>query len=196
MSKLPTVEIRLIPPICQIDRTQPFDPPGVIGKGWSFWVGQESGGGISRGGEANERIFVSYDNSIFDPATIIRSFIVNGDGRLCRFIKGVLIPSPTNKVSLAQFLLENMGLDARIGQCLIEQPQQLTLNWLHEAFDLTSFRCLGTPLRSPSGERCVLMLRLSSVKPKWAMEIDVLASSGTIPQQKPFKRRRRECWQV
>ena len=126
--------------ILTIDRSTPFDPATFIGDGWSIWRGPVNGNGL---GGAEQQCKKSLALTEVNIAKIRLKTCLEGkemDVRGDRFLR---------RLKRGTILL----LDAKIGQTLLENP-----NCIPEDWKKTPVYFMGTELRAPNGNRCVLYL--------------------------------------
>lgn len=121
------------PEIVKIDRSQPFDPVGFIGKGWSI-----------REEDARSLALTELDLTKVQFKTMLREDerVVKGEKKLQRLKESGYI-----------------RLDARIFQTLWENQYLIPEKWKEKTEGYTTFIYFdGTVLRSPRGRRYVLSL--------------------------------------
>lgn len=128
-----------------VDRTKPFDPVKFIGSGVTIWRGPKDGNGLT-GEEAQDaaslaRTEVDFAQVLFEHCLKKDESSITGEEKLVRHIAA-----------------KQVRLDAKIGQCLLEEKGQATLEWLFNTFGITWFELPGTVLRRSGGARCFLSL--------------------------------------
>ncbi|MBI3251675.1 MAG: hypothetical protein HYZ62_02055 [Candidatus Andersenbacteria bacterium] len=132
-------------PIFTIDRSQPFNPADVFGKGWTMWKGPADGTGLDGEEEWDER---SRALPQFDPAKVVLEHCLK-EGE--NSIKG----EEKLKRLRAEFTAL-IRLDPQLGYALVQEPRQRTLEWMRINLDLTWIDLPGGVLRSPDGRRFFL----------------------------------------
>jgi hypothetical protein len=128
-----------------VDRTKPFNPAIFIGSGWTIWRGAKNGTGLE-GEEAQDAsslalIEVDFAKARFTACLKDGETVITGEEKLARHLAA-----------------KHIRLDAKIGQCLLEERDQATLEWLYQAFNIPWFELPGTILRDSYGGRCFLCL--------------------------------------
>ncbi len=126
--------------ILKINRSTPFNPATFIGKGWSIWRGSANGDGL---GGKEQQCKESLALTEVNIATITLEICRNGDGT------PILGEEFLHQLKRDTSLL----LDANVGRTLYENPDRIPESWKRE---LVFF--MGTELRDPRGNRCVLCL--------------------------------------
>lgn len=133
------------PGVLLINRTKPFDPATFIGIGWTIWRGPKDGNGLKGEEEQDARSLamteIDFSKALFTACIKEGELYITGEEKLTRHMA-------TNHVRL----------DARVGQALLEECGQATLNWLYTTFNITWFELPGTVLRDSDGDRCFLCL--------------------------------------
>jgi hypothetical protein len=128
-----------------VDRTKPFGPTKFIGGGWTIWRGPKDGNGLTGEEEQDAR---SLARTEIDFAKMLFTSCLK-DGET----------SITGEEKLARHLaMKHVRPDAKVGQDLLEEKNQTTLEWLYKTFGITWFELPGTVLRSGYGDRYFLYL--------------------------------------
>lgn len=133
------------PGVLLIDRNEPFDPATFIGGGWTIWRGAMNGDGLN-GSEAQDSaslnlIEIDFSKVLFTTCLKEGESYITGEEKLSRH-------AVANQISL----------DAKIGQALLEEDGQATLSWLYTTLNITWFELPGTVLRDSPGYRYFLFL--------------------------------------
>ncbi|MBI3255623.1 MAG: hypothetical protein HYZ63_01505 [Candidatus Andersenbacteria bacterium] len=131
--------------IFTIDRSQPFNPADVFGKGWTMWKGPADGTGLDGEEEWDER---SRALTQFDPAKIVLEHCLK-EGE--NSIKG-----EEKLKRLREEFTALIRLDPQLGYALVQEPGQRTLEWLRINRGLTWMDLPGGVLRNPYGNRYFL----------------------------------------
>lgn len=137
-----------------IDRTKPFNP-AVIGSGWTIWRGPKDGDGLKGEEEQDARSLaltkVDFSKVLFTACLKKGELYITGEEKLSRHAAA-----------------NHVRLDANIGQALLEEKDQATLNWMYTTFNITWFELPGTVLRDSNGIRYFLYLyRLGDGRWRW-----------------------------
>lgn len=133
------------PSMLIVDRTKPFNPTAFVGDGWTIWHGPKNGDGLNGDEEQDIR---SLKRTEIDFAQVLFEHCLK---------KGE--PSITGEEKLVRHIAtKHIRLDAKIGQCLLEEKGQATLEWLYDTFGITWLEFPGTVLRRANGRRCFLYL--------------------------------------
>jgi len=135
------------PDLFSIDRSTPFNPSKFIGKNWMIWHGPARGIGLKGKEEQDVR---SLELTEIDPSKILFEHCLRGGER---FITG------EEKLIRHIISVGHICLDAKIGQCLLEEENQKTLEWFYWAYGISWLEFPGTVLRvREDGSRCFLCL--------------------------------------
>ena len=150
------------PGTLSIDRTKPFNPAMFIGNGWTIWRGPKEGNGL-KGDEAQDTASlalaeIGFASVLFTACLKDGETVITGKEKLARHIQA-----------------KHIRLDAKVGQCLLEEKGQATLEWLYQTFGVTWFELPGTVLRFSDGDRCFLCL-YRDVYGKWRWDCYWLGS--------------------
>lgn len=131
--------------ILLIDRANPFDPAAFLGSGWTVWRGPKDGDGLSGEEEQDVRSLamteVDFSKVLFTACLKEGESCITGEKKLSRHTAA-----------------NHIRLDAAVGQALLEEDGQATLNWLYAMFNITWFELPGTLLRDSNGNRHFLYL--------------------------------------
>lgn len=133
------------PSVLVVDRIKPFNPASFIGSGVTIWRGPKDGNGLT-GEEAQDatslaRTEIDFAQVLFEHCLKKGESSITGEEKLVRHIAA-----------------NRIRLDAKIGQCLLEEKDQATLEWMFNTFGITWFELPGTVLRDSDGYRYFLFL--------------------------------------
>ena len=124
-----------------VDRTKPFDTRKYL----PIWRGPKDGNGLSGEEEQDTRSLklteVDFAKALFTACLKEGESVITGEEKLARHIA-----------------VKHIRLDAKIGQCLLEEKGQVTLEWLFNTFGITWLELPGTVLRFSDGLRYFLCL--------------------------------------
>ncbi len=143
------------PKIIPIDRSTPFNPEKLLGKGWTIWRGPADGNGLEGEEEQDQRSLgvTELDLSKIQLVTTPKKGekVVQGEENLRRLREA-----------------NHICLDADIFQTFWDQKELIPALFKESTNGSTTFVFFkGTTLRHPSGGRCVLCLYLSGGEWYW-----------------------------
>lgn len=128
-----------------INRTKSFDPVTFFGSGWTIWRGAKDGDGL-KGEEDQDARSLALTEVDFSKV-LFTACLKKGE------------PHITGEEKLSRHMAANhVRLDAWVGQALLEEDGQATLNWLYTTFNITWFELQGTVLCGSDGGRYFLCL--------------------------------------
>lgn len=131
----------------QIDRQRVFSPATLIERGWTIWRGPINGNGLEGGEVQDARALALTELDLsrlrFEPCLKAQAKSIAGEEKIRR---------------LTEEMSDCIRLDAMLGQQLLEEPGQATLEWLYRNRKITWFDLPGTILRHLFGRRYVLYL--------------------------------------
>jgi hypothetical protein len=139
-----------------VDRTKPFNPAEFIGKGWTI---------EAEDAKSLKLAEIDFAKVLFTACLKDGETVITGEEKLVRHIAA-----------------KHIRLDAKIGQCLFEEKDQVTLEWLHKTFGITWFELPGTILRRAGDRRYFLYLYRGGAS-RWDWSYDWLgdARPATVP---------------
>ena len=138
-------------PILTIDRSSPFDVRAFIGEGWYVYRGPYKPGvlgGLDPDGKREEDEHavtlteIDFAKVHFVTCLEEHEYGVTGEEKLLRHAR-----------------LGHIRLDAKVGQCLLKEKEQKTLEWIYEKHRVTWFELPGTTIMTSGGGRYFLTLR-------------------------------------
>lgn len=151
-----------LPSHLSVDRTTPFDVRRHYQGYAEIWRGPKNGNGLLGQEEQNSRslhlVEVDFARASFTTTT---DLCTSGEEMLTRD-------------TLAGYIL----LDGKIGECLLDERGQVTLEWLYCTFGITCIAFPGTVLRMSDGTRQVPLLCRRGTDTPWVMESRFLLASG------------------
>lgn len=154
------------PGVLTVDRTKPFDPAKFIGGGWTIWRGPKDGQGLEGEEEQDARSLklaeADFANVLFTACLKDDETRVTGEEKLARHIAA-----------------GHIRLDAKVGQTLLAEKGQATLNWLYDTFGITWFELPGTTLRIAGGLRYFLCLYRGG-SGRWDWDYDWLGLGRSV----------------
>lgn len=137
--------LEVVKMILSINRAQPFNPAAFIGADWTIWRGPADGKGL-KGDEQQDAhslalTEVDFTTARFETGLVEGETVITGEQRLSRLREKPIVRA-----------------DANIGVALLNEPGQITLEWLYQTHGVTWFELPGTELRNPHGFRRILYL--------------------------------------
>ena len=121
-----------------VNRTKPFDLMPI-------WRGPKDDNGLEGEEDQDARSLrlteVDFAEVLFTACLKKDEAVITGEEKLARHIAA-----------------KHIRLDAKVGQCLLEEKGQATLEWLYRTFGITWFELPGTVLRRAYGHRYFLYL--------------------------------------
>ena len=124
-----------------VDRTKPFDTNKFL----PIWRGPKDGNGLTGEEEQDTRSLkhteIDFAKAIFTVCLKDGESAITGEEKLARHTAA-----------------KHIRLDAKVGQDLLEEKGQATLEWLFNTFGIVWFELPGTTLRYSNGRRYFLCL--------------------------------------
>jgi len=141
------IKFEVVRMILAINRAKPFDPAAFIGANWAIWRGPADADGLKGEERQDARSLalteVDFTKARFETCLAEGETVITGEQRLTR---------------LLDQKKDCIRADDNIGAALLNEPGQVTLEWLYQTHGVTWFELPGTELRSPNGYRRFLCL--------------------------------------